>query len=307
MKVDNLSVRMLASFSEIYRTGSVSKAAENLGVSQPGISTTLARLREHFGDRLFVRTSQGMEPTPHAQQLIYLVDTAREHLQHALTYKAGFDPLHSRRNFTVCMTDIVQLILLPEWLERRKREAPNISIDILRISESSTRALETGKIDLALGFLPDFKAGLHERVLRELHFACIASVKHPRVRQKLTMRQFQAEPSVVVDCVGSGTQYAEMYMRQRKIERNVAVRVPDFLGVEQMVASTDMIATVPHQVAVFFARHGMVKILGHPVALPPYSPCARWHERFHLDPANQWLRRVMVDFWIGIASDHEKV
>lgn len=307
MDIDSVSARMLSCFSEIYRTRSVSQAAANLGMSQPGLSTVLARLREHFGDSLFIRTAMGMQPTAHAAQLIFLVDAAREQLRQALEFQSGFDPMRSRRTFTVCMTDIVQLVLLPEWLERRQSEAPNISIDILRMSSSSVQALDDGKIDLALGYMPGQKAGLRERQLREIGFACIASIDHPRIDDAVSIRQFATEPCVVIDCPGSGTQFAEAFLRQRKIERNVVVRVPDFLGIEDIIANSDMIATVPIQVAVYFARHGKVKQLPHPLALPPYAPCARWHERFHLDPGHQWLRRIMVDFWVGIAVTHEQV
>ncbi len=307
MDIEDINARLLATFSEIYRTRNVSKAAENLGVSQPSISVNLARLRAHFGDKLFVRTSAGMEPTPHAQQLIYLVDAALDHLKQALGYQAGFDPATSRRRFTVCMTDIAQLILLPLWLERRRHEAPNISIEIMRISEISYRALETGEIDMALGFLPEVRAALHEKVLGELQFAVIASASHPRIEQALSLNQFQIEPMIVIDCPGSGTQYAESFVRQKKLARNVVAKVPDFLGVDDVVANSDMLAMIPKQVAVFYARTGKVKLLKPPFTIPPYNPCARWHDRFHHDPANAWLRRVMMELWMGIAEAHREV
>ncbi|MEO8298180.1 MAG: LysR family transcriptional regulator [Burkholderiales bacterium] len=304
--MDKVNLHLLATFSEIYRTRSVSKASQNLGMSQPGISAALGRLRRHFGDRLFVRTSTGMEPTPHAQQLIHLVDPALEQVRRALGYQAAFHPEASTRHFTVCTTDISQLLLLPLWLERRGKEAPNISIEIVRVSEASSRALESGQIDLAVGFFPEARAGLHEQTMDEQGFACVASVRHPRIGHTLSLAQFQTEPTVVIDCLGSGSQYAEMVLRQRKVDRNVVIKVPDFLGVESMIESTDMIATMPTPIAVFFAKNGLVKLLDLPLPIPPYTPRARWHERFHLDPANQWLRRIVTDIWLGIVRGNQR-
>lgn len=307
MDINNANIRLLTTFSEIYRTRNVSKAAENLGVSQPGISAALSKLREHFGDRLFVRTSEGMEPTAHAQQLIHLVDQALEQVHQTLGYRAHFEPRTSTRRFTVCMTDISQLLLLPRWLDRRAVEAPHISIEIVRVSEINSRALESGKIDLSLGFQPEERAGLHEKSIGKMGYACLASVHHPRIGNTLSLQQFQTEPSVVIDCIGSGAQYAEMFLRQRKVDRNVVLKVPDFLGIESMIANTDMIATVPMAIAVFYARNGLVKLLDHPIAIPPYTSKARWHERFHLDPANQWLRKIISEIWMGIVKENQRV
>lgn len=307
MDLEDVNARLLATFSEIYRTRNVSKAAESLGVSQPSISVNLARLRAHFGDKLFVRTSAGMEPTSHAQQLIYLVDAALENLKQVLGYQAGFDPATSTRRFTVCMTDVAQLIMLPRWLQRRRREAPNISIEIMRISEASYRALETGEIDMALGFLPEVRATLHEKILDELQFAVLVSARHPRIGRALSMKQFQSEPTIVIECPGSGTQYAESFLRQKKLGRNVVAKVPDFLGVDQLVADSDMLALIPKQVAVFYARTGRLKFLKPPFNIPPFSPCARWHDRFHNDPAHLWLRRMMMELWIEISQAHREV
>lgn len=304
--MDKVNLSLLATFSEIYRTRNVSRAAENLGMSQPGLSAALGRLRRHFGDRLFVRTSTGMEPTAHAQQLIHLVDPALEQMRRALGYQAAFDPKTATRHFTLCTTDVCQLLMLPRWLERRRSEAPNVSLEIVRISEASSRALESGQIDLAVGFLLETGTGLHEKAMDTQDFTCVARVDHPRVRQTLSLAQFQAEPTVVIDCVGSGSQYAEMILRQRKIDRNVVIKVPDFLGVQSMIESSDMIATVPTSIAVAFAKHGRLQLLAPPLEIPPYMPKAYWHQRFHLDPANQWLRQVIVDLWLSINGEYQR-
>src|SRR4051812_8229510 len=132
--VKNIDLRVLAIVSELNRTRSVSQAAENLELSQSAVSMSLAKLRRHFNDPLFVRTSKGMEPTPHATELIRLLQEAEGLLQAALGHHVVFNPSTSDRRFSIYSTDIAQLTFMPTLMKRLSRNAPGVSIELRRIS-----------------------------------------------------------------------------------------------------------------------------------------------------------------------------
>jgi DNA-binding transcriptional LysR family regulator len=108
----DLDLRLLSVFDEIYKTRSVSRAADVLNLGQPAVSIALSRLREHFNDPLFVRTANCMEPTSLGQELIHPMREALTALGRALGHRSVFDPKTARRTFCICMNDISQLVLL---------------------------------------------------------------------------------------------------------------------------------------------------------------------------------------------------
>src|SRR3954449_10671889 len=109
----DVEIKLLAIFEEVYKTRSVSRAGENVGLSQPSISIALAKLRNIFNDPLFVRTSRGMEPTPHAMAVMKPVREAIGLLRSTLGQQVVFDPVKSSRTFRIAMTDISQIVMLP--------------------------------------------------------------------------------------------------------------------------------------------------------------------------------------------------
>jgi DNA-binding transcriptional LysR family regulator len=127
-------------FLELYRTQSVSRAAERLDIAQASASVMLRKLRTHFGDELFVRTSRGMEPTPHAQALYPDLLDVVERMERVRGRVALFDPSTARRTFRICMTDISEMVLLPSLLNRLRREAPEVVIEAVKVSVDSRRS-----------------------------------------------------------------------------------------------------------------------------------------------------------------------
>lgn len=291
----DLNMRLLQIFDAVYSSRNVSRAAEALDISQPSISMGLGKLRAHFGDPLFVRTSSGMEPTPTAQQLITSVRGALQLLEQTLGTQPKFDPATSERHFRICMTDITQMVVLPHLLARFKRDAPNVSLSVHRITEQALRGLETGDIDIVLGYVPTVGSGVYQQRLLTRDFVCIASSQHPRIRKTLPLAMFDAEAHVVVMAAGSGLRRAEEVLSARKVKRRVALEVPDLLGLDTLIGDSEFLATVNRSVGKLFASLGKVRMYEHPVKLPSYPIKQHWHERYHLDPANQWLRRLIAE------------
>ena len=190
----NLNLKLLSVLVELDRCRNVSRAAERLDLSQSAVSMSLAKLRKHFNDPLFVRTSRGMEPTPGAVQLIGIFGQAEDLLQTAFGRSILFDPRTSERVFRVQATDIGQVILLPKLMQHLREVAPAVRVDLRRIGQDTPRLLESGEVNLAIGCIPPMGAGFcHQRLFQE-RFVCATRKEHPRIGSRLTLEEFEAGP-----------------------------------------------------------------------------------------------------------------
>lgn len=293
-----MDLKLLTIFDEVYKTRSVSRAGENLGLAQSSISIALGRLRRQFSDPLFVRTSDGMQPTPHAISLVAPIREALELLRGIERKKAVFDPAKAQRSFRICMTDITHLMLLPALVNRLHEIAPALSVEITHISSLTPRMLESGEADLAVGFMPELEAGFYQQKLFDQDFCCVVRRKHPRVHARLTRNQYSREHHVVIHAAGTGHDLVQVELERLGIAPRVSLRLPNFLGVGSLVASTDLVVTVPRKVGETLVRIADVKMLTPPFDLPVISIKQHWHDRFHQDPANRWLRAVIADLFL---------
>jgi DNA-binding transcriptional LysR family regulator len=291
-------LELLAIFDEIYKTGNVTRAAANLGLPQSTVSLGLGRLRSHFNDRLFSRTARGMVPTPRAQNAIEDVRRAMQALQHALADQPVFDPAGSEREFRVCMTDISEIVLLPRLLNHLREIGPGIRLEISKISQDSPAELADGSVDLAVGFMPHLEAGFYQQVLFDQSFVCLVAASHPRVRDSLSRDMLRQESHIRVLSSGTGHAIVDKVLVAEGIERKIALKLPSFLGVARIVAQTELLAIVPERYASEVAESEAVRLLPVPVALPGFQVKQHWHERYHADVSNRWLRQTVADLFL---------
>jgi len=296
--VNNIDLKLLAVVTELHKTRSVSQTAENLDLSQSSISMSLAKLRKHFNDPLFVRTSSGMNPTPHAVELIGLLKSAGDILQTALDLHVVFDPLSSDRRFNVYSTDIAQVTLMPSLMQHLGKIAPNVGIDLRRISESTPKYLESGQADLAVGFILPMGAGFCQQRLFKEKFVCALRRDHPRVGDSLSMDEFQDETHLAITTCGTGHGVVEKILEARGIQRRVGLAVPSFLGIASIITTLDYLAVLPEQLARHLASAGNIKVLPLPFSIPSYYIMQHWHERYTQDPASRWLRSVIASLFL---------
>lgn len=296
-----LDLQWLAVFDAVYRTGSVSRAAERLGIAQAAASTMLNKLRVHFDDRLFTRTAQGMLPTPHAQRIHPHLSEVLAQLAQAHGSQRGFDPAQAQRSFRICMTDISEVVLLPMLLSHLRQQAPGVRIETEIISNASARRLEEGALDLAVGFMPQLDAGFYQQKLFMQNFVCLAASAHPRIGQRLTRKRFELEGHAVVASSGTGHAIVDKTLARLGVQREVAVHLSSFLSVARIVARTELIALVPSALGQILATQEPVRLLSLPFALPSYAVKQHWHTRFHEDAGNAWLRRTVAQLFPGQA------
>lgn len=294
MNIDRIDLNLLSVFDAVWRLNSVSGAADELGLSQPAASNAIRRLRAQLNDRLFVRTAEGMQPTPLAQELGPLLSTALAQIHSGVQRRRVFDARAEDRTFTIIMTDIGNIVFLPAILRYLKANAPRVSIRTVQLAADATqRALESGAVDLAIGFMPDLKTGVYQQQLLTTDYVCIARKDHPVIRGgPLTRRQFLDATHAVAEAAGTGHYVVEEQLARLGVRRRIGLRIPSFLALPTIVAASDMVATVPEPLAAAALPALAIKILPHPMPFPRLSIKQFWHERYHDDPANRWLRQT---------------
>lgn len=291
--MSSLDIRHLRVFLELYTLRNVSRTAEQVGLSQSSVSVILAQLRAHYGDPLFVRTAGGMQATPRAEQLVPTLREALQLLDRSLERSAEFRPADIVREFRVGMTDVGHITILPRVLALIQEQAPGVTLSLRHLSHETSRQLETGELDLAMGFTEHMRAGFYQQKLFDEGFACIASRRHPRVGTRMSLEQLSQERHVRVTLSATAHYIIDRILEREGVTRRIAANVPSFLGLAQVVAHTDLVAIIPLRLAAVFAAEGEVKVVEPPIHFPPYIVNQYWHERYHRDPANVWLRSIV--------------
>ena len=298
MELHELDLNLLVVFNQMLVERRVSKVAETLGVSQPAVSNSLAKLRKLFGDELFLRTPKGMEPTPYADQLAESVSYALAMIHSGVNQRSSFEPSSARRAITIGMTDIGEIYFLPALIERLHREAPGVTLSTVRNAAINLRdELESGKVDLAIGLLPQLKAGFFQRRLFTQRYVCLMRRGHRLDKRKLSLAEFSAAEHLVVISAGTGHGKVDELLQRSGVERNVRLTVPHYVSVGHILRGSDLIATVPERLAERLVEpFGLVSV-PHPAKLPDVAINAFWHAKYHRSPANRWLRGVVFDLF----------
>lgn len=299
MKLRSVDLNLLVAFHRLYIDKNVSRAADNLGLSQPAMSNTLKRLRLLTGDELFVRTSTGMSPTACADELAPPLTKALASIEETLSHLSNFIPAKSKRKFVISAFDIGESYLMPRLLARLSKEAPSVTLETTRAGsgDSLKLALEAGDIDFAIGYLPQLQAGFFQRRLFSQRYVCVFRRNHPFVGNSLSLTEFQAADHLTITTEGSDYESIEAAIAQIAPDRRIRLSVPHFLSAGYLLRDTDLLATLPHTLAEILCKPFDLIQVAHPVHLPPKDINLLWHAKSHRDPASQWLRNMLFDLF----------
>jgi DNA-binding transcriptional LysR family regulator len=307
VNIRNIDLNLFVVLEALIREQSVTRAADRLGLSQPAVSAALKRLRQQLGDPLLVRTRDGMLPTPRAEQIFSSLGQSLDSIQNVLQDGPPFAPERAERSFSVMMSDIGEIVYLPRLIQRLHRDAPGIRLTVRRLARPRIyEELASGRIDLAVGWV-DRPSDLRRDDLFREDFVCIVRPGHPRVGRRLTLSQFTSEWHLVVGRHDAGL---DIFLRATddamekgfgKIvrERKVAMLVPHFLAVPNIIANTDLLCVVPRQLGQAYEVYGQVRIVALPVKCESFAVSQFWHKRFDTDQGNIWLRGLIRDLFGG--------
>lgn len=293
MKPDlrTLDLNLLKTLDALLDERSVTRAAARLSLTQPAVSGMLTRLRDNFGDPLFIRAPHGMVPTLRAQQLAPVVKQILNDIN-TLLQPAQFDPLTADFTFTLAATDYALKAVVVPFIAALKVRAPMIRVRVIPVEpERLTTQFEQGKIDLALLTPSTTPGDLHSRTLYEERYVCMLRADHPDARAPLSLDRFCALEHILVSYEGEsfwGVTDDALAKVGRK--RRVGLSVSSFLVLPEVLAISDMIAVVPSRLA---SAHASICVQEPPVAIHGFTKNMAWHERNHRDPAQQWLRELL--------------
>lgn len=291
-----LDLNLLVVFDALITEGSVTRAGERVGLSQPATSNALARLRRLTQDELFLRTPAGLRPTPRALALAQQLNPALRQIQGALLEDASFDPATSDRVFAIGMSDYVELTLLPQLMQRVQAVAPGVSLQV-RSGDRQTlfTLLDSGAIDLACGLFPEVVPWHQEQLLFQDTYLCAARPDHPGLGDELSLDTYLALPHLLISVREDRVGRVDNLLAKQNLQRRVALSIPHFLAAPFVLAQTDLIATLARRVALAFDQTQPLKLLPLPFELEGFSVAMRWHRSSQNSPANQWLRSLIAD------------
>ena len=298
--IRKVDLNLLVVFDVLLRLQSVTRAAEELGMSQPAMSLALNKLRNAFADPLFVRGSRGLSPTRRAEQLAVPLRQVLDQIRNDVLRQPSFDPATTDRTFTFNMADVGELVFLPRLRAHLQTVAPGANIRTVSTPRGElAEALESGEVDLAVGYFPGLQgAVIYQQRLFSHSFVCIVRNDHPVFRTQMTKKQFLEAHHAVVDQEGKSHELFEETLAAQGLTRRVALRVPHFLAIPLIVAESDLVVTVPYAIGTSFAKMANLKLLRPPIQVGLPEVKQHWHARFHHDTVNRWIRSVVAELFL---------
>ncbi|HLJ18642.1 MAG TPA: LysR family transcriptional regulator [Stellaceae bacterium] len=289
-----IDLNLLVALDALLAERNVTRAARRLGLSQPALSAQLARLRDLLGDPLLLPMQRGMTPTARAIELAAPVRRALDQVREVLAQGRGFDPATADLSVAIACSDYVQVAVIAPLVLDLRASAPNLRIAIRQLDGGLLgQQMEAGLVDLALMTPSTAPPALRTRTLFRERYVTIARRRHPRVKGKLTLDDFVALDHVVVSPRGAGFRGpVDAALGKLGRERRIAVSAASFLFVPELVARSDLIATVPERLV--RGRAERLQALEPPLAVEGFAIGLVWHERTHRHPAHQWLRERLL-------------
>ena len=301
MDIRKVDLNLLVVFDMLLRLQSVTRTAQELGMSQPAMSLALNKLRKTFSDPLFVRGSHGLSPTPRAESLAVPVRHVLDEIKNDVLRQPTFDPATTDRTFTFNMADVGELVFLPRTHAHLQTVAPGANIRTVSTPPGQlAEAMRSGEVDLAVGYFPGLQgAVIYQQRLFSHSFVCIVRKDHPVFRSQITKKKFLEAQHVVVDQEGKSHELFEETLAAEGLTRRVALPLPHFLAIPLVVAESDLIVTVPYAIGASFARMANLKMLRPPIQVGQPEVKQHWHARFHHDQVNRWIRGVVAELFLG--------
>lgn len=291
--IKTIDFNLLKALEALLEECNVTRAASRLGVTQPAMSGMLTRLRENFGDPLFVRGQRGIVPTQRAQDLTIPLKRILREIA-TLHEPATFEPANASLTFTIAATDYALRAIALPFLSALKLQAPHIKVALVPVDDKQVQQqLERGEIDLALVTPDSIPHDLHARNLFEEHYVCVLREDHPAIqgRKRLTVNQFCQLDHALVSYTGGGFQgVTDEALAKLGKQRNVTLSVKSFLILPEILRASEMAAILPSRLV---AGVPGLAVFAPPIEVRGFIKVAAWHDRTHRNPAQRWLREML--------------
>jgi DNA-binding transcriptional LysR family regulator len=291
MRLNTVDLNLFVVLDVIYTERNLTRAAEVLCLTQPTVSNALSRLRKTLNDELFVRTPQGMVPTPMTENIIGRVRDALQLMDSSVLEGDRFDAASSERVFRLSMNDVTEALLLPELMGDLSIQAPGMSVESYYSPRRDlAMALSSGQLEMAIDIAAGAHTDLcHQTLFRE-RYVCAVREDHPDVGDSLTLEHYLELGHIHVSSRPRGLGLVDMQLNKMGRRRQIHLRLQHYLVVPQVVRNTELALTVPDH----WAKRAGLKSLELPFELPELESHLLWHRSADGDQANRWLRERIV-------------
>ncbi|WP_323120154.1 LysR family transcriptional regulator [Burkholderia alba] len=303
MNLRSIDLNLLVILDALLSEKQVTRAGQKVGLTQPAVSNALARLRYVFKDEILVRTTVGMELTPRAKALIAPIRQIMQQIEELFELDYQFNPFTSERHFTIRMSDLTELLMLPALLRRMHDTAPCIGMDIMHLSGAKTlEALESGRLDMAISAGLEHSGTLSSQTVLQDRMVCVLSRTHPDANRPLTLDQFLALDFLNVSINPVDHSLIDNLLASMNCTRRIAHNVPHWLVVPNMLDALPFAVIMSERHASSLGDARLV-IRELPLAMEPVTWSLYWHRRHDASNAHAWLRQCIVE----IAQSLEQV
>jgi DNA-binding transcriptional LysR family regulator len=304
MNLNKVDLNLFIVFDAIYTEANLTRAGQIVGITQPAVSNALARLRETFNDPLFVRTAQGMVPTPMAQNIIGPVRNALQLLRVSVQESRTFNPAQANKTYRISMTDLTETVILPLLFQRLRRLAPTVQIEsFLAKRRETTKELAAGRLDFAVDAPLNTDPQVRHVKLMEDRYVCAMRRGHPLAKEKISLEEYLSLSHIHISSRRSGLGYIDLSLGKMGIQRKVVLRSQHYLMASTVLHGTDLAITVPER----FARRQDLHYVDLPVHdVPSLETHLYWHESTDQDPANRWMREQIIEICQQVTAQEQK-
>lgn len=293
MALNRLDLNLLHVFDTIYREGSLTRAARALHLTQPAVSHSLSRLRDHFDDPLFTRQGNQMVPTPLARRFLESMRPGLTQIQGAVNQFHAFDPATQRKTYSLGLRDILESTFLPR-LMKRLDAYPELEIVSQRIARRDMETqLAAGKLDFAVDVLLPVSNQTSHELLRRDRLVVLARKDHPLTEAALDMEGYLSAKHVLVSSRSEGPGIEDFELSRLGVQRNIRLRCQHYYAACRVVDETDLLLTMPEAYARIIAERANIQIMDPPADLPSIDVHLYWHRAYEREPALIWFREQL--------------
>jgi LysR family transcriptional activator of mexEF-oprN operon len=293
--LSRLDLNLLVAFDALLAEGSVTRAAERVGVGQPSMSHALGRLRRLLKDELFVRAPDGVRPTPRAQALADPIRVALSTIQGTLLQGQGFDPAEAERSFLLGMPDSIEITLLARLMAHLEAEAPKVRVRVRATDRFEVlEQLDRDRLHLGVGVFTEGAVHHKRRRLFGANYLCLYDPARLPLALPLTLEDYVAVPHVLGSPRGDAHGVVDDALAPLGLRRTIAVTTPHFAAVPFILKGARLLSTVPQRPARIFAERFGLVTSPVPVDLPNFDVSMLWHASYDHDPAHRWLRGTVA-------------
>ena len=300
MKISSFDLNLFVIMNSIYTEGSLTKAAEVVGITQPAVSNALSRLRDKFDDELFVRTGSGMVPTQKTENIIKDIQNALQLMQKSVNEPDEFNPQTSQKTFRISLGDINEGRILAILMGKMEEQAPNVKLECYYTArDQDPHALATNELSFAVDpFIPNSKDTNSVKVFTD-QFVIAHRANHPVTKvSQMTLDEMLNLKYINISNRKRGASVVEMEMQKMQLQPEIALRAQHYLVTPEIVRSSDLCLLCSET---FAKKHGL-SYLEIPLNVPPLEQYLIWHRSDDNDGSHIWMRNLIAESFKQVSS-----